>query len=155
MLSAGRNSLCCSLAFSALALGSWPLFFAAGCSEPGEALLDVRGTVQLEQEPLTTGVVSLRAENGNETRHQPTGLIDSQGNYRLYTAGRPGAPPGFYRVVVFANEPAIDLSKVHPGLPKSLIPKRYNDAISSPLAFEVKPDAAAGSYNLQLTRAAP
>lgn len=133
-----------------------PLFAGAilcGCGSR-ETLLEVRGQVKLDEAPLTTGVVSLRAEQGNDTLHQPTGLIDASGTYRIYTAGKVGAPPGKYRVVVFATEPTVDMSKVHPGLPKSLIPKCYNNAVSSPLGFEVDRAAVAGAYDLQLTQAA-
>ncbi|WP_425617439.1 hypothetical protein NA78x_001116 [Anatilimnocola sp. NA78] len=156
---AGRNLVCFDRPPSARRWsGAWTLLACAmvcaiGCGS-SEVLLDVSGTVRLDEAPLTTGVVSLRAGDGNGTLHQPTGLIDAQGNYRIYTASKAGAPPGKYRVVVFATEPTVDMSKVHPGLPKSLIPQRYNNAHSSPLSFEVDRVAAAGAYDLQLTQAA-
>lgn len=122
---------------------------AIGCSR-GEQLLEVRGAVTYAGEPLTTGIVSLRAKNPEVTLHQPTGVVDQRGEYRIYTNYRPGAPPGEYRVVVFATEPTIDTGKVSPGMPKSLIPKRYNDAATTPLEFEVQSQPASGAYDLRL-----
>lgn len=121
-----------------------------GCGQSGPLLHEVQGTVKFGSQPLTTGTVSLRADGDNTTRHQPTGLIDKAGHYRIYTTSQPGAPPGRYRVVVFATEPLIDTGKVSPGLPKSIIPVRYNHVSTSPLSFEVKASPAAGEYDLQL-----
>jgi hypothetical protein len=121
-----------------------------GCSQSGPKLYEVRGAVTYDGKPLTTGTVSLRADRDNETRHQPTGLIDARGNYRIYTTEKPGAPGGWYRVVVFATEPLVDSGKVSPGLPKSIIPVRYNNVSTSPFAFEVKAKPAVGEYDLKL-----
>lgn len=125
-------------------------FALAGCGPSGPVLYEVRGAVTFAGKPLTTGTVSLRADRDNDTRHQPTGLIDSRGQYRIYTTEKPGAPPGWYRVVVFATEPLVDSGKVSPGMPKSIIPIRYNNASNSPLSFEVKAKPSAGEYDLQL-----
>lgn len=122
----------------------------AGCGASGPKLYEVRGAVTYDGRPLTTGTVSLRADRNNETRHQPTGLIDARGNYRIYTTEKPGAPSGWYRVVVFATEPLVDSGKVSPGLPKSIIPVRYNNASTSPFEFEVKAQPTAGEYDLKL-----
>lgn len=121
-----------------------------GCGQSGPLLHEVQGTVKFGSQPLTTGTVSLRAERDNTTRHQPTGLIDKDGHYRIYTTGLPGAPPGSYRVVVFATEPLIDTGRVSPSLPKSIIPVRYNNVSTSPLSLEAKANPAAGEYDLQL-----
>jgi len=122
------------------------------CGQSGPLLHEVQGTVKFGNQPLTTGTVSLRADGDNTTRHQPTGLIDKEGHYRIYTTGLPGAPPGIYRVVVFATEPIIDTGRVSPGLPKSIIPVRYNNVSTSPLSFEAKASPAAGEYDLQLDK---
>lgn len=128
------------------------LLVSAGCGSSTPALHEVRGSVRFGDAPLTTGVVSLRADKQNTTLHQPTGTIESSGRYRIFTSGKPGAPPGAYRVVVFATEPTVDTGKVSPGLPKSLIPTRYNNPSTSPLEFEVTAAPAAGAYDLQLEK---
>ncbi|WP_254510570.1 hypothetical protein [Anatilimnocola floriformis] len=134
---------------------AWPcaaIFLLSGCGQSGPVLHEVRGQVSYGGAPLTTGTVSLRAVRDNETQHQPTGLINERGEYRIYTANQPGAPPGWYSVVVFATEPLVDTGKVSPGLPRSIIPVRYNNVGTSPFSFEVKPTPAAGEYDLQLVK---
>lgn len=112
-----------------------------GCSPaPPTGLISVTGRVLLDGEPLERGAVSLRPES-RETWHQPTGTIAGpEGRYSVFTNGRPGAPPGTYRVVVFANGPVKTPSgAAHPGLPASLVPKRYNDPQTTPLRIVVPP----------------
>jgi hypothetical protein len=58
------------------------------------------------------------------------------------TAGRPGAPPGWYKVAVIANKPA-NPSKPY-AVTASLLPKKYGTADTSELAIEVTEKAAAG-----------
>ncbi len=53
---------------------------------------------------------------------------------------RPSRAPGQYRVIVFASEPTADRGgAAHRGLPRSLVPKRYNDPKSTPLRLTVAP----------------
>lgn len=133
-----------------LVFGVCLLLFPTGCGPAGPVLHEVRGAVKYAGVPLTTGVVSLRGDKGNSTLHIPTGTIDGSGRYRVFTNGKPGAPPGWYRVVVFATEPTVDTGKVSPGMPKSIIPIRYNNATTSPLEIEVTATPAEGAYDLQL-----
>lgn len=123
-----------------------------GCSSaPNELLHPVSGQVTFGGKPLTTGTVSFRpdASKGNKSEHHPTGTIGADGKFTLFTGGHAGAPPGWYKVVVNAHEPALDTGGAHPGLPKSIIPTRYagND---TPLAREVLENPAAGAYDLTL-----
>ncbi len=124
-----------------------------GCSRPSD-LVPVRGMVRLGDRPLPTGTVSLRADasKGNETQHHPTGVIGEDGRYELYTGEQKGAPPGWYKVVVFATSQLDDKGAAHPGMPQSIIHARYNDAATSPLAVEVKADALEGAYDLTLEK---
>jgi hypothetical protein len=119
----------------------------AGCGKDstGENLLPVRGKVVYQGEPLTTGTVILIADasKGNTTKHEPRGSIDGQGTYRVTTAGRPGAPPGWYKVAVIANKPPTPNEPY--AVTGSLLPKKYGDANTSELVIEVteKPDDTA------------
>jgi hypothetical protein len=114
-------------------------------------LLPVSGRVYLGGQPLTTGTVSFHPVGA--TGHVPTGAVDKEGRYTLSTAYHPGAPPGRYKVVIHATEPALQApGKASPGLPKSIIPDRYNQDTTSPFTIEVKPDAAEGAYDLRLEK---
>jgi hypothetical protein len=120
-----------------------------GCGGERPDLLPVSGGVIYDNKPLTTGTVSLHPIGA--TGHIPTGVIDKDGRYSLSTNYQPGAPPGRYKAVVHATEP-IEAApgKASPGLPKSLIPSRYNQGETSPLEIEVKAGAAPGAYDLKL-----
>ena len=141
----------------------WSVFVAfscallPGCAKPAPGgLIAVSGRVTLDGQPLPTGSVSLRAESGPKSWDQPTGTIASDGRYVIYTNGHAGAAPGTYRVALFASE-AVKTSTgaAHPGLPKSLIPARYNDPGRSPLRLDVKSQSPPGAYDLELTRHDP
>lgn len=126
----------------------------AGCSAGNSDLIPVSGKVLQNGQPLATGTVSFRpdATKGNTSQHHPTGVIDADGRYVLYTAEQSGAPPGWYKVVVFASSQLDDKGEAHPGLPVSIIDVRYNDPATSPLAIEVKPDSSSEAYDLRLEK---
>jgi hypothetical protein len=126
-----------------------------GCGEPGPDLHEVEGVARLEGSPLTDGSVSLRPDGTGGTFEQPTGSISPDGSFRVYTRGRPGAPPGRYRVVVFSNEPPSGATAAHPGMPRSVVPLRYNDPVKTPLLVEVIEAPEPGRYNLELVRDVP
>src|SRR5690349_15776348 len=100
------------------------LLLNLGCgSQPKELLHPIKGRITLDGKPLPRGSVSLRAELGATVGHQPTGMIEPAGEFVVYTNGQAGAPPGNYRVVVFATEDTVSPDgSARPGLPKSLIP---------------------------------
>ena len=126
------------------------LFVAAGCGK--DSGVSVVGKVTVDGAPLPLGTVSFRpdASKGNTSPHEPGGQIDAEGNYRLYTQGKPGAPPGWYRVAVVAAEP-IDPKKPYEAT-KSLVNAKYNSVDTSGLSREVVADAAPGAYDLNLAK---
>src|SRR5436305_14889066 len=75
----------------------------AGCGKDagvGEKLVPVVGAVMVNGQPLTTGGVTFHPDvaKGNNTQHLPAGVLDAEGKYKLVTATREGAPPGWYKV---------------------------------------------------------
>jgi hypothetical protein len=125
----------------------------SGCGSEDTGLLPVSGQVIYDGKPLTTGTVSFHPVG--TTGHVPTGSIDKDGRYTLSTNYQPGAPPGKYKVVINATEPVkVVPGKANPGLPKSIIPRRYNQASASPFEVEVKVDAAQDAYDLRLDKEA-
>ena len=128
-----------------------------GCGRRGELLVPVEGVVTLKGRPLHDGAVSFRPDTaqGNRSLHQPTGAIQPDGRYRLFVGHRAGAPPGHYKVVIFANEAIVhEAGSVHPGMPKSLIDRRYNAPTTTPLAVEVVPHEERVSLDFDLEPAA-
>src|SRR5262249_16566873 len=126
--------------------------FALGCGKGSgeEQFFPVTGKVIYKGEPLKTGTVIFVADTvkGNKTQHEPRGPIDDQGHYEVSTAGRPGAPPGSYKVAIIPNK-RIDPAKLY-AIPESLLPKKYTSAKTSELALEVTEKSADGAYDLVL-----
>jgi hypothetical protein len=128
------------------------LVLIVGCRGPSGAgkLVRVSGRVTVGSQPLTRGTVSFRpdASRGNNTLHEPYGEIDAQGIYRLFTAGNPGAPLGWYKVLVVSMD---DVDPDNPyALRKSFINPRYGQLETSGLALEVLEQPADGAYDLPL-----
>ncbi len=146
----------------------WGLFvFGAalltGCGEPQIPqvhLVTVRGKILVEDQPVKSGSVSFRpdAELGNKTMEQPAGTIQEDGSFELFTLDRAGAPPGWYRVLVMAdNMITVDPpeSPVWPNyppgfLPKALVHDRYLSFKETDIKVEVKEKSQAEDYVIRL-----
>lgn len=121
----------------------------AGCGGPSDRLLPVAGQVTVKGEPLTDGKLVFHPdpEKGNTSTKEPRGIVQ-EGVYRLTTDGRDGAPPGWYRVAVFAfKEPTPET-----GLraPEWLANQRYSDTKTSGLSIQVGENSKLGAYDLDL-----
>lgn len=125
----------------------------AGCGEAEHGFVPVRGVVLLEGKPLATGFVSYRPDpaKGNASLHVPTGIISAEGRYELFTIGEPGAPPGWYRVLVFADQNQIQ-GAVHPLPPQWMTNVKYTREETTDLSVCVAADAAADAYHLSLAK---
>jgi hypothetical protein len=124
------------------------LLFTLGCSEPLPPLSPVRGKVTVDGNPVTSGNVSLAPEDTSKKAPPSSGQIGADGSYEIFTGGKAGAPLGKYKV--FVTPPMV------PGDPKAgmqtAFDKKYMDVLKSGLSFEVKDNAAAGAYDLKLTK---
>jgi hypothetical protein len=129
------------------------LMVAVGCSRASSGkFLPVEGHVTVNGNPLTTGSVTFHpdAAKGNMTQHLPTGTIDSQGNYKLLSATKAGAPPGWYNVSISAQGPIDAKNPYAP--PKHLIDPKYADVASSGIAIQVMAPPAPGAYDIKLAK---
>lgn len=125
----------------------------SGCGTGGsEKLTPVVGKVTVDGAPLATGAVTFHpdAAKGNHTPHIPVGTLDAQGNYKLMSATKEGAPLGWYKVTASAQEP-IDPKNPY-ALPKHLISPRFSDASTSGLEVEVVAAPPPDAYDLKLAR---
>ena len=123
---------------------------AAGCADERGKLPAVSGTVTVEGKAVPSGNVTFYpdASKGNASTHQPNGAIEPDGRYELYVpAARKGAPPGWYKVVVYA------VDDPQPGKPnKYFASKDYADVNTTPLRIEVVENPEPGRYDLKLKR---
>jgi hypothetical protein len=137
-------------------------FVGVGCGDSSGVgrTLPVRGTVTLDGQPLTaaTTVVLFKpdAAKGNQSLFEPVGTVDGQGRYTLFTRGKRGAPPGWYKVIVTATDGRVSAATKdrHPA-PGSLLPALYGHEKTTPFTVEVVEDAAPQAYDLKLTSPPP
>jgi hypothetical protein len=132
---------------------------AAGCDGVGRRC-PVTGRVLVNGVPLQgkTGSVVFKpdAAQGNPSRFEAVGEINAEGNYTLFTKGKPGVPPGRYKVIVTAGEPGRaqvanrTAGRQRNAPPPPVIPPRYADEGTSGLVKEVVTDPAGGAYDLDL-----
>jgi hypothetical protein len=127
------------------------LVLAVGCDRVTRH--PVAGRVLVNGQPLQgkSGVVLFKpdASKGGAGLLEGGGPIDREGNYRASTKGKPGVPPGWYRVVVSVNEPNADRDVPPRG---TALHPRYSSAVTTPLAVEVVADPPPGAYDLDLKR---
>jgi hypothetical protein len=126
---------------------AWLILGCGDSSNVGK-LVPVVGKVSVDGTLLKNGSVSFRPDKakGNNSVHEPAGDIDEQGTYKLYTATREGAPPGWYKVLVNSAE-----AGVYPPT-KFYANAKYGDIDRSDLKIEVVEQPAAGAYDLKLKK---
>jgi len=126
------------------------LILNAGCGDAGPKTTPVVGKVTIDAQPLAKG--SLRfvpdTAKGNKLTVEPAGTIEN-GNYTIFTNGKPGAPVGAYKVAVVAT---VELDSTNPTPPPPAFDPKFGDPQKSPLSVDVAEGAAAGKYDFQLTK---
>jgi len=134
--------------------GSAVLWAGAGCADQSGVgkTVPVTGKVYLGDRPLTTGSVSFRpdASKGNNSTLEPSGDIGPDGTYKVSTNGKPGAPPGWYKVVVAADVPSNPDDPY--SMPKSIIGTKYADPNTTDLSIEVVENPPPGAYDLKVSK---
>jgi hypothetical protein len=129
-----------------------------GCGSPAEKLVSVVGKVMVNGHTWTIGDVGFFPDptRGNTSGQASIGVITHDGTYRLFTAGKPGAPPGWYKVVLWAtNDPAAAGNPWGPDGKRRpiqwLIDPKFTSAETTPLSKEVVEQASTGHYDLEVT----
>jgi hypothetical protein len=130
--------------------GGLLLVCAAGCGDAGPELIPVVGTVRIDGQPATEGAVTYRDESSGA--FQASGLIQSDGTYKLMQKDLEGAQAGQYRVVVFVRKTPRTPTGEMAGLPAIIVNQKFTNPNTTPLRIEVKKDAPAGHYDLAVTR---
>jgi hypothetical protein len=124
-----------------------------GCADGVGTRHAVEGHVRLNGSPLrgmagTVMFVPERAKD-NTAPVNPIGAIDTEGRYKLATKGRPGAPAGWYKVVVNPVPPGTgDRDDVR----RPAIHPRYTTEKTTPLLVEVVAEPGSGAYDLKTSR---
>jgi hypothetical protein len=131
------------------------LALAAGCND-GPRLVKAGGVVKYKGAPLPGADVVFVPDAGGLPS---IGRTDESGRFTLSTSGRPGAPPGPYKVSVTAlrqkravpEAEAVSMtSEQIAANHETLIPVKYNNLITSGLTATVGEDAAKNDYLFDL-----
>jgi hypothetical protein len=134
---------------------------AVGCGPARPRLVPVAGRVTVGGKPLSFGSVQFLADaaRGNPSLEVPLAAVRPDGGYALETGGKKGAPPGWWKVVVLADNLRADdppPSPVWPRLPagyrppRPLVHERYLKVATTDLAVEVVEKPPEGAYDLVL-----
>lgn len=137
---------------AAAALG-W-LVTTAGCGPKQETFYPVKGKVTVNGRPIkATGAVALVADaaKGNTTPHEPRGTLDENGHFEVYTVNRPGAPPGWYKVLILAQTGQASVTDPY-AEPKWLAPTGYTTAAKTPLTVEVTATPPEAGYTFDVKK---
>lgn len=132
----------CTVGFLTAMLG------LTGCGKKKPDVIPVTGKVHLGADVITSGQVTFIPMDEGASGDLSTGSINSNGEYKIFTNQKHGAPAGKYKVTVTPPMTATTDGKP-PTFPYH---PRFGDASKTTLQVEVKPDAPPGYYNLLLAK---
>ncbi len=146
------RNFCCRPAGMVVLAG---LILVVGCGKKLPPMSPVSGKVTLDGQALTAGQVALIPDVGIPTQESakdqpPTaglsaGQIGSDGTYKIFTAGKEGAPAGKYRVTVTPSMmPSAD--------PKTPPAVAFSRDFTDPRNTKLRIEVPSGSYDLKLTK---
>jgi hypothetical protein len=116
-----------------------------GCGGAYDA--SVVGLVTLDGNALPTGSISFVPVTGGPLAYA---MIDSSGNYEVYTGREAGLKPGEYSVCIVARKPSTAMSAGNGPPPpgEQITPKRYASADTSGLKYTI--DSGSNEINIEL-----
>jgi hypothetical protein len=114
-----------------------------GC---GSSLVKTEGVVTLDGQPVEGATVTFMTEDGKQTS---VGATDASGKFQLFTADKPGALPGSYKVTVVKTPKVAGAESMSPGNPEYLkqMKEESKDTMAASkksAAFAKMPGLAAG-----------
>ena len=119
-----------------------------GCGGQNTGGLPVSGKVTVNGQPLAKGSLTFHPMKDNPTKATPTGTIEN-GQYTIYTNGKPGAPPGKYKVTIVSQE-EVDSTKATLGT-KSNVHPSFSDPEQTKLNVEVSTSPKENAYNFSIS----
>ncbi len=134
-----------------LGLSTAAFLLASGCGSSGPEMAAVSGKVTYQGKPLEKGTISFVPVDPDKAAAH--GVLGPGGAYELQTREPgDGAEVGDYRVAITDIDPE-SLNTELPGepvkLPKSAIPKKYQDANTSGLTAKVESGRNTKDFNLE------
>ncbi len=124
------------------------LLLSPGCGKKKPELIPVTGKVFLGSNVITSGQVTFVPMEERAGADLSAGSIESNGEYKIFTDGKHGAPAGMYKVTVTPSMKAPADGKA-PTFPFNA---KFGDPKKTTLQVEVKAGAPEGAYNLILSK---
>jgi len=124
------------------------VLLAVGCGgKPAPKNVPVSGTVTMDNEPLTSGQVSLIPVSDKQAPAELSAGKIENGQYKIFTGGKEGAPVGSYKVTVTPSMVPVQGGGAPPQLPPN-----YSDPSKTVLKIEVVENPTPGVYDLKLKK---
>lgn len=144
----------CVRAAARLTLAACALGLLLGCRGE-EKLYPVKGRITINGQPLkgAVGAIAFVAdeEKGNQTKHEPRGEINADGEFELKTIGKAGAPAGWYKVLVMAQTEQVKVGNPY-AVPKWAVPVEYTKAETTTVRVEVIAEPGADHYHFDVKK---
>jgi hypothetical protein len=119
-----------------------------GCGGEGAGGIPVKGKVLVDGKALAKGSISFHPPKPLPGGQLPTGLIEN-GEYTIYTKGKPGVPAGSYKVTITAQA---EIDSTNPTVAKPVINPDFGDPEKSKLTVEVSATPKEGAYDFKVTK---
>jgi hypothetical protein len=119
-----------------LTLGLALLPLCACNTDPIGRTVPVKGKVLINNKALSGGSVAFwpNKDKGNNSAFEAGGQIGPDGTYEIFTRGKPGVPPGHYKVTVVSQA---ETDSLKPTKAKLLVPEACTDPKTTPFLIEV------------------
>ena len=123
-----------------------------GCGGPGDFVgqtYPVKGKIMVKGAPATHGSIAFwpDASKGNTGKNEASGGIKEDGTYTMQTRGKPGVPPGAYKVTISMQSQADNAT---PEKFELEVPKEYTQQKTTTLSIEVVASPAPGAYDIDV-----
>jgi hypothetical protein len=119
----------------------------AGCGGGGGGI-PVKGKVTVDGKPLAKGSISFHPPKDSPLKDLPTGLIEN-GEYTIYTKGKPGAPAGNYKVTIVGTD---EIDSTNPKATKPSVNPSFGNVGQSKLTAEVSATPKEGAYDYKVNK---
>lgn len=135
-------------------------FLVMSCSSSTvEVSAPVAGIIKVDGKPIDIGWITFHPDEsrGNGGSHLSVAEIGKDGSFAFATNGKPGVPPGHYKVVIAATHDEIPLRPKfgedgRPWQPNWLTHQKYTNAQTTDLQIEVIENPEPGRYDFHLAR---
>jgi hypothetical protein len=120
----------------------------SGCSKSSVPMASATGKVWIDGQPVTSGQVTFIPVDQSSKAGLSTGKIESNGEYKILTDGKSGAPLGRYKVTVTP----VMMPSADGKAPSAAYNSKFQNPRDTTVTIEVLNDLPEGGYPILLTK---